>query len=79
MSNNQSFCFCGLALAKRYRDCAINVAKDLQQYHPNIQYLILKDQAKDFVNIPNMTAIKHSQDSIMFPYHDRRLVIQIAL
>jgi hypothetical protein len=78
MSNNH-FCFCGLAIGKKYRDFAINAAKDLQKYHPNIQYIILTDKAKDFEHVNNITAIQHSQDSIMFPYHDRRLVIERAL
>ncbi len=79
MTINNNFCFCGLALGKKYRDCAVNVGKDLAKYHPGIQYVILTDRAEDFKQSSNIIPIQHSQDSIMFPYHDRRLVIKIAL
>lgn len=79
MKTNTSFCFCGLALGKKYRECAIDVAKDLQKYHPGVTYLILTDRPKDFQDLPNILAIKHTQQSIMFPYHDRRFVFKEAL
>jgi len=62
-----SYCFCGLALGKKYRSCAVNVARDLEKYHPGIQYLILTDEPRDFQDLSNVIAIKHIQDSIMFP------------
>lgn len=74
-----SYCFCGLALGKKYRLCAMDVARDLQKYHPDIPYLILTDDTSDFRDFSNMIAIKHSQDSVMFPYNDRRFAIEKAL
>lgn len=74
-----SYCFCGLALGKKYRSCAVNVARDLEKYHPGIQYLILTDEPRDFQDLSNVIAIKHIQDSIMFPYNDRRFAIEKAL
>ena len=79
MQENKSFCFCGLALGKRYRDCALAVAIDLQKYHPGVEYLILTDDTSSFKNTPNMIAIKHQQNSVMFPYHDRRFAIKESL
>lgn len=79
MVANNDFCFCGLALGQKYRDCAVSVGKDLEKYHPGVQYVILTDRVEDFQEFSNITAIQHSQDSIMFPYHDRRLVIKKAL
>jgi hypothetical protein len=74
-----SYCFCGLALGKKYRLCAIDVAQDLEKYHPGIQYLILTDDPSDFRDLTNVIALKHVQDSIMFPYNDRRFAIEKAL
>lgn len=79
MTENPNFCFCGLALGKRYRNCAMDVGKDLQKYHPGVTYLILTDDPKDFRGLPNVLPIKHKQDSIMFPYHDRRFAFEQAL
>jgi hypothetical protein len=74
-----NYCFCGLALGIKYRLCAIDLAKDLQKYHPGVEYLILTDDTSDFRDLKNVIAIKHSQDSIMFPYNDRRFAIEKAL
>jgi hypothetical protein len=79
MTETQKFCFCGLALGKRYRNCAISLAMDLQKYHPGVTYLILTDDTSDFRDLRNVLAIKHKQDSIMFPYHDRRFAFEQAL
>jgi hypothetical protein len=74
-----SYCFCGLALGKKYRLCAMDVGRDLQRYHPGVEYLILTDDPSDFRDLSNVIAIKHIQDSIMFPYNDRRFAIEKAL
>ncbi len=79
MKENKSFCFCGLALGKRYRDCAVDVAVDLQKYHPGVTYVVLTDHKNSFANSPNVLAIQHKQESIMFPYHDRRFAIKESL
>ena len=75
----KDFCFCGLALGKRYRDFAHNLAGDFARHHPGIKYVLLTDRPKDFRDFSNVIAIRHKQQSIMFPYHDRRYAIKEAL
>lgn len=79
LKESKNFCFCGLALGKKYRDCAIEVAKDLERYHPEVTYLILTDNPQEFAKHSNILAIEHKQKSVLFPYHDRRFAIQEAL
>ena len=79
MEDKNNFCFCGLALGLKYRSCARDLAHDLEKYHPNTYYLILTDNAADFADLDNVIAINHRQNSVMFPYHDRRFAIEESL
>jgi TusA-related sulfurtransferase len=76
--NSQKFCFCTLALGKKYHTLALELAKDIKKYSPGTTFLILTDRPDRFKNIDNVIAFKHQPESIKF-YHDKRFVIEKAM
>lgn len=78
MQNTQKLCFSTLALGKNYRALALQLAKDLSQFAPNIPFLILTDKPQDFEQISNVLAFPHQQKSIGC-YHDKLFVIEKGL
>ncbi|WP_341526206.1 hypothetical protein WKK05_27150 [Nostoc sp. UHCC 0302] len=74
----QSFCFCSLALGKRYRSHAFLLAQDIEQHSPGTSLIILTDKPQEFFKYPNVLAFKHRQQSLGC-YHDKRFVIAKAL
>jgi hypothetical protein len=72
------FCFCTLALGKRYRALALLLAKDIEKYSPNISFVVLTDNPNDFSKQPNIKAFKHKKQGINC-YHDKRFVVAKAL
>lgn len=74
----QSFCFCTLAIGKRYRDLASLLAKDIEKYSPDTCFIILTDKPDEFSNFSNIEAFKHHSTSVKF-YHDKRFVVAKAL
>lgn len=77
MNSQADFCFCTLAIGKRYRQHAIMLAQDLQQHSPKTLLVVLTDQPEAF-EIPNTKAFKHSLQSVG-GYHDKRFAIEKAL
>lgn len=78
--NSQSdpdFCFCTLAIGKRYRQHALMLAEDLHQHSPKTLLVVLTDQPKAF-QLSNTKAFKHSLQSVG-GYHDKRFAIEKAL
>jgi hypothetical protein len=57
MVNN--WCFGTLAVGKRYREHAINLAKDIQLYAPKISLIVLTDKPEEFIEYPVVQAIEH--------------------
>jgi hypothetical protein len=76
---NRNYCFCGLAIGKRYREFAMHLAADLDRHHPGIKYVLLTDNVNDFKDLSNVTPISHIQESALFAYQDRRFALQEAL
>jgi hypothetical protein len=74
----QNFCFCSLALGKRYRSHAFLLAQDIEQHSPGTFLIILTDKPKEFFKYPNVLAFQHQQQSLGC-YHDKRFVIAKAL
>lgn len=75
---NQTFCFCSLALGERYREHALLLAQDIAEYSPRTFLVILSDKPQEFSKYPHILAFKHQQQSIGC-YHDQRFVIAKAL
>ncbi len=78
--NNQStqqFCFCTLALGKKYRNLAKDLAADLAKFSTK-PLVILTEKPEDFSEFSQVQAFKHQQQSIAC-YHDKRYVIAKAL
>lgn len=73
-----SFCFCTLALGKKYRALASLLAKDLDKYSPNTRFVILTDNPHDFSKYSQVLAFKHQQQGVKC-YHDKRFAIAKAL
>jgi hypothetical protein len=71
------YCFCTLAIGKRYRRHAMMLAEDLQKYAPHARFIVLTDQPKVF-QLPNTKAFKHRLQSVG-GYHDKRFAIAKAL
>lgn len=78
LQKEQSFCFCTLALGKKYRSLACLLAKDIEIYSPGTSFVILTDRPKDFTDYTNVLAFKHHQHHV-YPYHDKRFVIAKAI
>jgi hypothetical protein len=72
------FCFCSLALGKKYRQLALLLAKDIEKYSPKTSFVVLTDNPSDFSKQLNVIAFKHRQTGVGC-YHDKRFVIAKAL
>ncbi|BAZ48137.1 hypothetical protein NIES4103_07420 [Nostoc sp. NIES-4103] len=75
----KNFCFCTLALGKKYRLLAQQLAKDLEKNAPGTFLVIYTDEPKDFSKQSNTIAEKYRQIGILFCYHDKRFVLEKAL
>ncbi|WP_414582412.1 hypothetical protein [Scytonema sp. PCC 10023] len=72
------FCFCTLALGKKYRGLALLLAKDIEKYSPHTSFVVLTDHPDDFSKQSNVLAFKHRQQGVK-SYHDKRFVIEKSL
>lgn len=75
----KDFCFCTLALGQRYRLMAQTLAEDLLKYAPQTHLIIYTDYPKEFSDNSNVVAFKHSQQSTLHCFNDKRFVLQKAL
>ncbi|HEY9887557.1 MAG TPA: hypothetical protein V6D02_04100 [Candidatus Obscuribacterales bacterium] len=75
---SQRFCFCTLAVGRRYRTHAQLLAQDLSRYAPDFPFVILSDRPQAFAPYPNVIAHQHRLTSIL-GYHDKRQVIERAI
>ena len=75
---SQSFCFCTLAVGRRYRTHARQLAEDIQKYAPGAYFFILTDKPAEFSVFPHVLAYKHQLESVR-GYHDKRIVIEKAI
>jgi hypothetical protein len=74
----KNFCFCTLAVGKRYRTHALFLAQDIQQHSPETLFVILTDKPSDFSQCSNVLAVQHHLESIK-GYHDKRFAVEKAL
>ncbi len=74
----KEYCFCTLAVGKRYRVHGRILAKDIQEQAPNVSFVVLTDEPNDFVEYSHVIPIKHRLQSIK-GYHDKRFVIEKSL
>jgi hypothetical protein len=72
------FCFCTLALGKKYRSLALLLAKDIEKFSPNTPFIVLTDNPRYFSKQPNVIKFKHQQQGVKC-YHDKRFAIAKAL
>lgn len=75
---SKSFCFCTLAIGKRYRAHALILAKDLEKYASETKLIVLTDQVEYFKNQDNIIAFKYQPQSCKL-YNDKRIAIAKAL
>ena len=78
-AKEKDFCFCTLALGKKYRDLAKNLAVDLKKYAPGIFFVVGTDRVQDFTNYDNAIAFRLYQEGILHCYNDKRTVIKECL
>lgn len=78
-SNLQSFCFCTLALGRRYRVMTQELAGDLQRYAPGIKLVVGTDKIADFAEWDNIIPFELHQQGILHCYHDKRFAIAKSL
>ncbi len=76
-SNN--FCFCTLALGKKYRVMVKELAKDLKQYSPDTFLVVGTDQPSEYLDSNNIISFKLVQQGIFSCYNDKRFVLEKAL
>jgi hypothetical protein len=74
-----NFCFCTLALRKKYQQLTKTLAEDLQKYAPQSKIVVGTDAPQYFDNVPNVIAFKHNQKSILHCYNDKRFVLAESL
>jgi len=74
----KKFCFCTLALGKKYRTLASLLAKDIEIYSPNNCLIILTDKPEEFSKSPHILVFEHKQRGVKC-YHDKRFAIAKAL
>ena len=75
---SEDYCFCTLAVGKRYRNHAKILAKDIQVNAPHVSFIVLTDEPADFQEYSHVIAIKHRLQSVK-GYHDKRFVIEKSL
>lgn len=73
------YCFCTLALGKKYRILAQQLATDLAKYCPKAFIYVYTDNVNDFGSYNNVLAFKHRQQGTLLCYNDKRLVLAKAL
>ena len=56
MSKNKYYCFCALALSKRYIEMAIQVAGSIEEFLPGTKLVVLTDRPKQFAGVKNVMA-----------------------
>ena len=74
----KNFCFCTLALGKKYRALALLLAKDIEVHSPNTYFVIFTDCPQQFSKYPHVLAFEHKQQGVKC-YHDKRFPIAKAL
>ncbi|MGB3636760.1 MAG: hypothetical protein WBA39_04095 [Rivularia sp. (in: cyanobacteria)] len=75
---SEDYCFCTLAVGKRYRTHAKILAKDIQENAPHVSFVVLTDEPADFQEYSHVIGIKHRLQSVK-GYHDKRFVIEKSL
>jgi hypothetical protein len=75
---SKDYCFCTLAVGKRYRAHAQLLAADLQKYAPERVLILLSDRPDEFEHFPNVRAFMHRLQSVK-GYHDKRFVLEKAI
>ncbi|MEM9772760.1 MAG: hypothetical protein AAF889_14410 [Cyanobacteria bacterium P01_D01_bin.73] len=76
---NSNYCFCTLALGKRYQEHAVNLAQDLTQYAPTIKIVVYTDGPDRFSSCENVLPFYHRQKGILNCFHDKRFALEKAL
>ncbi|MGV0027485.1 hypothetical protein [Phormidesmis priestleyi] len=76
---SKDFCFCTLALGKKYRILAKQLAENLSTYSPETSLVVLSDRPQDFQNCQNVLAFKHHQQGVLYCFNDKRFVLAKAL
>lgn len=74
----KKFCFCTLALGKKYRALALLLAQDIEIYSPNTYFVVFTDCPQQFSKYPHVLAFEHKQHGVKC-YHDKRFPIAKAL
>ena len=75
----KDFCFCTLAISKRYCLIAKKLALDLKQYAPKTSLLVCTDLPDQFNDQTNVIAFRQSQTGIFVCNNDKRFAIKKAL
>jgi hypothetical protein len=76
---SKDFCFCTLALGKKYRILAKQLAENLSTYSAKTKLVVLSDRPQDFQNCQNVLAFEHHQQGILYCFNDKRFVLEKAL
>ncbi|GBF80711.1 hypothetical protein [Aphanothece sacrum] len=77
--SNLDCCLCGLALGSPYRQLARTLSQDLAEKAPNLSFVVLTDNPREFGNLNNVIAIQHNHYFGYRPYNDKVFVLEAAL
>ncbi|MEH1783154.1 hypothetical protein [Nostoc sp.] len=78
IQSEKNFCFCTLALGKKYIALACLLAKDIEIHSPNTYLIVLTDDPEEFSRYSQVLAFKHQQQGVKC-YHDKRFAIAKSL
>lgn len=75
----KTFCFCTLALGKKYQLLARELALGLKRYAPKAKIVVGTDNPKQFKNCENVISFQQKQTGVLHCYNDKRFVIEKCL
>ncbi|MEQ9371896.1 MAG: hypothetical protein RIG63_23110 [Coleofasciculus chthonoplastes F3-SA18-01] len=78
-TTNNNFCFCTLALGKKYRLLAKQLSQDLEKHSPGTFLVVGTEKPNFFQSSANVYAFPFKQKGILHCYHDKRFVLEKAL
>ncbi len=79
IQENKEYCFCTLALRKKYQLLAKDLIGDIEKYAPGTKIVVYTDNPAFFKDCSNVLAFPFQQEGILHCYHDKRFAIEKTL
>ncbi len=76
--NKMKYCFCTLALGRKYAYLSKQLAGDLKRFNPEVKLVVLTDYPELLEGDKNIIAVAHKKRSVM-GYNDKLCVVNTSL